>query len=100
MFLILHQLVQTINGQSGAQNPDGMGVAPPEASQNEENKRKVLYVDKIPTSLDPNLKFFMNSVKTALLMRTISLRLVIIEGEKCIAGQDHYGQQVEGAINQ
>lgn len=75
-----------------------MGVAPPEPS--EENKRKILYVVKIPTNLDPNLKFFMNSVKTALLMRTISLRLVIIEGEKCIAGQDHYGQQVEGAINQ
>ena len=62
--------------------------------------KKILFVVKITTSLDPNLKYFLNSLKTALLMRTISLRLVIIEGEKCIAGQDPKGQKVEGALGQ
>jgi hypothetical protein len=45
----------------------------------------------INSNLNPNLKFFLNSLKLALLMRTVSLRLVIIEGDKYIAGQDPNG---------
>lgn len=50
------------------------------------DKGKVLYIIKITSNLDPNLKHYLNSLKTALLKRTISMRLVIIEGEKIIAG--------------
>ena len=52
------------------------------------NEGKVLYIIKITHNLDPNLKYFLNSLKTALLMRTLNLRLVIIEGERIIAGQN------------
>lgn len=31
-------------------------------------------------------------------MRTISMRLIIMEGQKIIAGQETQGQKVEGAI--
>lgn len=64
------------------------------------DKGKVLYIIKITSNLDPNLKHFLNSLKTALLKRTISMRLVIIEGEKIIAGQDSFGKKVEGLISQ
>jgi len=47
---------------------------------------KIMFVIKITDNLDPNLKSFLNSIKTALLMRTVNLRLVIIEGDKVIAG--------------
>lgn len=60
------------------------------------NDNKVVYVIKITRSLDPNLKFFLNSLKTALLVRSINLRLVIIEADKIIAGQDQIGNRVQG----
>jgi hypothetical protein len=58
----------------------------------EDNRvRKILYLVKISSSLDPNLKYFLESLKTAVLMRTTSLRLAIIEGDKIIAGQEIRG---------
>jgi len=66
---------------------------------NEEYRvRKILYVIKISSNLDPNLKYFLESLKTALLLRTTTLRLAIMEGDKIIAGQDIKGQKVEGAL--
>ena len=54
---------------------------------NDENRvRKILYVIKISPNLDPNLKYFLESLKTALLLRTTTLRLAIMEGDKIIAG--------------
>lgn len=55
-----------------------------------------MFIIKIANNLDPNLKFFLNSLKTALLMRTVNLRLVIIEGEKIVAGQNASGKKVAG----
>jgi hypothetical protein len=50
--------------------------------------------------LDPNLKYFLESLKTTLLLRTTTLRLAIIDEEKIIAGQDVKGQKVEGGLSQ
>ena len=99
-FLILNQLIKNIHMQMQSQMrqqshdkgqgnegleaaPDSMGNA---RGAEDVSSKKILYVMKITANLDPNLKCFLNSLKTALLMRTISLRLAIIEGEKCIAG--------------
>lgn len=53
---------------------------------------------QISPNLDPNLKYYLNSLKKSLLMSRTSLRLVIVEGEKIIAGQDKDGRRVEGAM--
>ena len=77
------------------------GSAPDNAANDWDDmgSKKVLFVISISKNLDPNLKNFLNSLKTALLMRTMSLRLVIIiEGEQIIAGQDSNGQRVKSEI--
>lgn len=61
-------------------------------------RRKVLFMMQITPNLDPNLKYYLNSLKRSLLMSKTSLRLIIIEGEKVIAGQDEDGRRVEGAM--
>ena len=53
---------------------------------------------QVSKNLDPDLKNFLNSLKTALLMRTMSLRLVIIEEDMIIAGQDSNGQKVKSDV--
>lgn len=63
------------------------------------DKEKVLYIIKITQTLDPDLKLFLNSLKTALLKRTIKMRLVIIEGEKIIAAQNSTGKKAEGSVS-
>ena len=61
-----------------------------------ENPKRIIFIIKITTNLDANLKNFLNSIKKVLLIRTIELRLVILEGMKVIAGLDEQGQKVEG----
>lgn len=95
--LVIHQLMQSPTRQT---SPD-QAPAPDSQSSfcNEEYRvRKILYVIKISSNLDPNLKYFLESLKTALLLRTTTLRLAIMEGDKIIAGQDIKGQKVEGAL--
>lgn len=41
---------------------------------------------QVSPNLDPNLKLYLNSLKRSLLMSRTSIRLIIIEGEKIIAG--------------
>jgi len=102
-FFVLNQLIKNIGASKntvGDQSAPGGGGSPRGLGQEQEDtKRKILYVVKTSSNLDPNLKFFLNSLKTALLMRTISMRLVIIEDEKIVAGQEFHGQKVEGAIS-
>jgi hypothetical protein len=102
-FFVLNQLIKNISASKntvGDQSAPGGGGSPQGLGQEQEDtKRKILYVVKTSSNLDPNLKFFLNSLKTALLMRTISMRLVIIEDEKIVAGQEFHGQKVEGAIS-
>ena len=102
-FFVLNQLIKNISASKntgGDQSAPGGGSSPRGLGQEQEDtKRKILYVVKTSSNLDPNLKFFLNSLKTALLMRTISMRLVIIEDEKIVAGQEFHGQKVEGAIS-
>ena len=50
------------------------------------DKLKVLFLMQISSNIDPNLRQYINSLKKLLLMSRTSLRLVIIEGEKIIAG--------------
>lgn len=91
-FMIIYNLIQSIASTNSEQ--------PAEAVQSPvSDKEKVLYIIKITQTLDPNLKYFLNSLKTALLKRTINMRLVIIEGEKIIAAQNGVGKKVEGSIS-
>ena len=70
---------------------DGFGIDAPD-------RRKILFMIQVSPNLDPNLKHYLNSLKRSLLMSRTSIRLVIIEGEKIIAGQDNEGRRVEGAM--
>ena len=47
--------------------------------------------------MDPNLKYFLNSLKLCLLLSKTPMRLVILEGENIIAGQDMVGKKVKGS---
>ena len=94
--LIIHQLIQSPKRQS---SPDEAAPDSQTSFCNEEYRvRKILYVIKISSNLDPSLKYFLESLKTALLLRTTTLRLAIMEGDKIIAGQDIKGQKVEGSL--
>ncbi len=59
--------------------------------------RKTLFVISIPATLDPALKLYLNSLKTMLLVRSLSLRLVIFDGDRIVAGQDSKGKKSEVA---
>lgn len=82
-FYIINQLIKNIRAAKLGGEPSG--VSPRDSDI---GRRKFLFVVKVTANLDPNLKFFLNSLKTALLMRTISMRLIIMEGQKIIAGQE------------
>jgi len=58
----------------------------------------MVFVIQIPKSLDPNLKQYLNSLKIILLKGKTPLRLIILEGDKCIAAQSSNGQKVEDAM--
>jgi hypothetical protein len=88
--MIINNLIQSIANASNEQDMSNPGS----------DKGKVLYIIKITQTLDPNLKHYLNSLKTALLKRTVNMRLLIIEGERIIAGQDSVGKKVEGSISQ
>lgn len=90
-FMIIYNLIQSIASTSDGQDAE---VQSPMS-----DKEKVLYIIKITQTLDPNLKYFLNSLKTALLKRTKNMRLVIIEGEKIIAAQNSTGKKAEGSIS-
>jgi hypothetical protein len=43
-------------------------------------RNKLLFIIKVTQNLDPNLMFYLNAIKKALLMRSVTMRLVIIQG--------------------
>ena len=85
-FVILNMLIRNI-----AANMKNHEDEDPENEASKLNSQKILYVIQIPPTLDSALKFFLNSLKTVLLMRTLTLRLVILDGDRIIAGQDQRG---------
>jgi len=106
-FLIISFLIKSLNQQQAMlrvqkephDQAPGCGMGPDAPSNLEmPERRKVLFLIQITQNLDPNLKFFLNSLKQSLLMSKTQLRLVIIEGDKVIAGQDKHGRRVEGAM--
>mmetsp|Transcript_10057 Transcript_10057/g.16944 ORF Transcript_10057/g.16944 Transcript_10057/m.16944 type:complete len:408 (-) Transcript_10057:30-1253(-) len=62
--------------------------------------QRVIFVIKISPNLDPALKRFLGSVKTTLLIKSVTMRLVIIEGDKVIAGQGEKGEKVDWPLGQ
>lgn len=89
-FMILHQLIKRVISSNNSPHDQKM------AGQDDAEKKRIIFIIKITTNLDNNLKLFLNSIKRVLLIRTIELRLVIIEGEKILAGLEEEGQKVEG----
>jgi hypothetical protein len=81
-FMILTLLIKNISEASQGQGSDSKN----ESGASLKGKKKILFVIKVNSSLDPSMRSFLQALKTALLLKSMSIRLVIIEGEKCIAG--------------
>ena len=87
--MVLNQLIK---GISKMNQREGQEQAEDRDSQ------KILYIMKLPADLDANLLFFLNSVKTALLLRTNSMRLLLTQNDKLIAGRDSSGKKMQGSV--
>ena len=90
--MIIAQLLRYMRGETKDERKNAAGGQDQGSFEgfdsNENDRKKVLYLIQIHATLSPMLRHYLNSVKLALLMSKCPLRLVIIEGEKCIAGRE------------